>query len=484
MAATATSGWWGTTRPGGWGQLAFDGVDDTVTAPLVGPLADYSIATWVYLADASREGAFVKVGDEADGVGIGVGSGTLNVAGNNLIMLAEQVAWNDSGVAIGTGWHHVGITYDGSTLSFFIDGRVVAQQGATSLGPTGSTHLGGYIAAGFPRFFAGPLDDVSIYDRALAAAEFRALYDLSRRGYPGVLNRAAPYSIASAPAAPTGGTAVAVIEAPTSAPVLLADPLNRDHPLNRGRLAWWLALPGLDGGRMWYDLAGTNHGTLTDMAATATSGWWGTTRPGGWGQLAFDGVDDTVTAPLVGPLADYSIATWVYLADASREGAFVKVGDEADGVGIGVGSGTLNVAGNNLIMLAEQVAWNDSGVAIGTGWHHVGITYDGSTLSFFIDGRVVAQQGATSLGPTGSTHLGGYIAAGFPRFFAGPLDDVSIYDRALAAAEFRALYDLSRRGYPGVLNRAAPYLMTAAAGGRRPPRILVANLVTDPWWLD
>ena len=48
-------------------------------------------------------------------------------------------------------------------------------------------------------------------------------------------------------------------------PVNTADPVNRHHPLNSKLAAWWLPLPGLDGGRQLYDLMGLNHGTLTNM---------------------------------------------------------------------------------------------------------------------------------------------------------------------------------------------------------------------------
>jgi hypothetical protein len=265
--------------------------------------------------------------------------------------------------------------------------------------------------------------------------------------------------------------------------------VNRGHPLNRGRAAWWLAHPGLPsgyGGARWLDLMGSYHGTLTAMTPPA-SGWRGSARPGGRGHLLFDGVG-TVTAPLVALAADFSIAAWAYLADASRAGAFVKVGDANDGVAIGVGSGTFDSAGNNLILLLEHLSWRDSGVALGTGWHHVGITYRASassSFSFFIDGRPLGQQNVAPLAPTGSTHLGGYQSDSGPRDFAGPLDDISIYQRALSDAEMKSLYDLSRRGYPGVLARAGLATFSPpAAGGRRPHRILTANLVTDSWWLD
>src|SRR4029077_5506129 len=73
-------------------------------------------------------------------------------------------------------------------------------------------------------------------------------------------------------------------------------PLNRQHPLNRAVVGAWEVLPGLSGGALWYNLAGPYHGTLTNMAtAGGASGWGGTTRTGGYGEMRFDGSNDTVS---------------------------------------------------------------------------------------------------------------------------------------------------------------------------------------------
>jgi len=48
--------------------------------------------------------------------------------------------------------------------------------------------------------------------------------------------------------------------------------------------------------------------------------------------------------------------------------------------------------------------------------------------------------------------------------FTGSLDDVAVWNRGLTDAEAARDYDLSRRGYPGVLNRidAALWAVPAA----------------------
>lgn len=44
----------------------------------------------------------------------------------------------------------------------------------------------------------------------------------------------------------------------------LSNPVNRAHPLNRGLVSWWLPLENTDDGPTLRDIAGRNHGTLTN----------------------------------------------------------------------------------------------------------------------------------------------------------------------------------------------------------------------------
>src|SRR4051794_12692902 len=93
------------------------------------------------------------------------------------------------------------------------------------------------------------------------------------------------------------------------AAVNLLDPADRLHPLNRGKVAWWLALPGLMGGPRWRDLIGMDDGVLTNGPA-----WKPTTRPGGWGQLDFSASHVAVAdAPALRVAAgDLTIGAWVH----------------------------------------------------------------------------------------------------------------------------------------------------------------------------
>ncbi|HVT07673.1 MAG TPA: LamG-like jellyroll fold domain-containing protein [Polyangia bacterium] len=82
--------------------------------------------------------------------------------------LISTTATND------TNWHHAVYTYDGTTDRIYVDGTL--QASGTSTHQTASVttaYLGTYNAGG--ELFAGSLDDVRVYNRAISAAEVAIL---------------------------------------------------------------------------------------------------------------------------------------------------------------------------------------------------------------------------------------------------------------------------------------------------------------------
>ena len=94
-----------------------------------------------------------------------------------------------------------------------------------------------------------------------------------------------------------------------------SSPINWNHGLNHGSLAWWLNVPQWQGGTTWRDLVRRFDGTLTNMAPS--SDWISTTdRPGGWGALDFDATEgefiavDIGTTPLFTAGQPFSLCWW------------------------------------------------------------------------------------------------------------------------------------------------------------------------------
>lgn len=232
-------------------------------------------------------------------------------------------------------------------------------------------------------------------------------------------------------------------------PVYLPRPVNWSHPLNRGRVVWFLALPGRVGGSTWYNLAASAHGAIGN-ATTSSSGWRPTTRPGGFGHFAFDSSDDQVDVPAFAIPQGTAPRSWAAWFRTSATGLKVLF-DQGDTTANGTrfllyDSGT----GKMRLEMTGDTVFGTTTVTDGA-WHRVVGTHDGSNASLYIDGLLEGSKFWLMNTPTTVGRFGRSVdnSVSWP----GEIDDVTSWARVLTAAEVRADYDLSRRGYPGVLNR-------------------------------
>jgi hypothetical protein len=80
-------------------------------------------------------------------------------------------------------------------------------------------------------------------------------------------------------------------------------------------------------------------------------------------------------------------------------------------------------------------------------WSHIAATYDGAVLRLFVNG---AQTAATTISGALTTSTGELWIGGNPvwaEWYAGLLDEVRVYQRALTASELQA--DMARSVVPG-----------------------------------
>lgn len=242
----------------------------------------------------------------------------------------------------------------------------------------------------------------------------------------------------------------------------LVNPVNWNCPLNTGRVFWGICLPGLVGGLQFRDIAGGNNGALTNMYTPAggwgaNSGWQGTTRPGGWGALQFDGVDDYVSTSLtiVPPI---TVSAWV---------RFSAVGSSSQ-----IFYGQWDNPGNKWLVYwwpynrISFFAGQDTYFAVTPTsgiWYHICHTVDASgNITGYLNGVPQPMTGNPQrwIASNNTFQVGKW--SGFD--FAGTQDDISIWSRALSAAEVFEEYNLSLQGYPGVLNRVPAWMMGSGAG--------------------
>jgi hypothetical protein len=172
------------------------------------------------------------------------------------------------------------------------------------------------------------------------------------------------------------------------------------------------------------DSIGTNQGTLVGNPAWQPAGG----KLGG--ALLFDGVDDCVTTEFIRDPAEgpFSIFAWVkggapgQVIVSQVKGANWLMAGASDG-GL---TAELKSSGRTGQALKSTASITD-GV-----WHRVGFVWDGSNRILYVDDIEVATDTQTSLA---GTYTGLHIGAGKGlepgTFWAGLIDDVRIYDRAV-----------------------------------------------------
>jgi hypothetical protein len=175
-----------------------------------------------------------------------------------------------------------------------------------------------------------------------------------------------------------------------------------------------------------------HHGTVTGAGRVA-DGRFG-------GALSFDGVDDWVSvphAPALSLSAGMTIEAWVRpSALTSWRGVVMK--EQATALPYALYASTAAQTPGASIFTTSALD-STAPPALGLGnWTHLAMTWDGSQLRLYVDGAEIANRAApgTLLTSTGQLRIGGNSLRG--EFFAGLIDEVRIYDRALSAERIGA----------------------------------------------
>jgi Concanavalin A-like lectin/glucanases superfamily len=286
-------------------------------------------------------------------------------------------------------------------------------------------------------------------------------------------------------------------------------PVNTLASLNRGLVAWWLALPQRMGGGRWLDLLGGAHATLVGMGpSSATLGWGSTRRPGGAGELRLAGGTTAYlnvspwSLVLTPTTTSYTWAFWLKaLTFPEWQGVLAQLPAVADPntqftiyvhttsnttwgpVTAGVSVGFATGAGN------FQGAHSGNNSVVAGAWSHWVLTWDGALLPAnawrlyrnAVDVTVAGTVAGTLTTIAATVFNLGRDTYGDPTL-NGALDDVRIWRRALAPAEAQALYLSSQEGARRELNWLSWPPGWAGAGAAaltvsRPPRRSLARFI-------
>ena len=390
-------------------------------------LQQFSIEAWVYARSAGSSpdtlGPAVISKDTVNtpaGAGVsygifGPGAGGQFTAFTRFVNGTQPMVVSANSFGFGM-WHHVAMTWDGNTITLYVNGLV---EGSVAVGPqTIAYSPDGLGIGGHPffnsRWFNGVIDEATLYNRALTPVEIAAIVDSDNAG--------------KCPPPPPP---------PPPPPNCVLPPT--------AIVSWWT------GDGVALDLREENHGTL--LGATFGNGKVGQAFDLNGGG-AFVRVDNsTALEP-----QQYSLEAWVYprgagsLPDTLGAAVISKdaVGTPA-GAGVSYGifgpgtSGKFTAIGH--FAIGQRVVTSASSFQFGA-WHHVAMTWDGNTLTLYVNGAV---EGALVVGPQtvaySTHHLG---IGGHPffnsRWFNGLIDEVSLYGRALSAAEVASIANANDGG--------------------------------------
>ncbi|HSC90581.1 MAG TPA: LamG-like jellyroll fold domain-containing protein [Gaiellaceae bacterium] len=207
------------------------------------------------------------------------------------------------------------------------------------------------------------------------------------------------------------------------------------------------------------DATGTGHtGTLNGPVWT-TGGKFG-------GALSFDGVNDWVTVADANDLDltnGMTLEAWVKpTATGDWRTVVFKEGAAYYTYGLYGNTGTNVPSANAVAGGSDRDARAATAAPVGA-WTHLAATYDGTTLRIFVNGVQSGQAaaGGSITTSTGVLRIGGNSV--WPEWFAGLIDEVRIYNRALSATEIQA--DMaSSVGTPDTSPPTAPTGLAATGG--------------------
>jgi len=217
-------------------------------------------------------------------------------------------------------------------------------------------------------------------------------------------------------------------------------------PAPSGIVAWW---PG-NGSAI--DVVGGNNGTLTNAETYA---------PGEVGQ-AFSGSTNHAGVFIGNPaslqLQNLTIEAWIQRASTSVVSSDPTANGGAAGIFyFGAGGYGMGIHQANGAISLTQIDSNDvndggyGACVTDLNWHHVAVTKSGSTVTFYVDGREyppVTGYNATFVftTPAAIGVRGDLINGNNNDSFAGHIDELAIYNRALSAGEILSIYNAGAAG--------------------------------------
>ena len=148
------------------GAIQLDGVDDAVVAGSPLNPADGPLSVFVWVKGGAPGQAIISEPAGPDWLSLDPLSGhlmtELTSGGRSGGPLLSQAVTTEG------DWHRIGLVWDGSNRTLYVDGFVVAEDTQTGLeSPANGFYIGSGNAMASGTYFSGLIDDVRIYNRAV-----------------------------------------------------------------------------------------------------------------------------------------------------------------------------------------------------------------------------------------------------------------------------------------------------------------------------
>ena len=191
----------------------------------------------------------------------------------------------------------------------------------------------------------------------------------------------------------------------------------------------------------------------------------------------FNGVDNNLTFIGLPTSVDGTISYWMKSNNISNTEMYVSTGD-----GTVEGTARVFTFGTDIHLDASGGNGNaiNSPSTIDGTWHHVVMTFSGTTTTAYVDGAILAWDidAAEDLNITQNLYIGHEAPLG--ALFSGSIDDVRIYNRALSSADILELLPpkLSLKAHGGAVQFSAEGTTNSI---KSTSQVTISSHTTESW---
>lgn len=359
--------------------------------------APFSFSMWARPSTVTGPNSKITLSNESylnSGFRYGITAGTnmafwTNESGGNL----NPSNFQDSVFLTANNWYNFIVTYDGSVFKMFTNGTQTAfsPSSSTIKSNTNNVVVGG--GAGGVSYFAGVIDDVRFYNRALTPSDVNLIYTNA------------------------------------SGPTSNSNTLN----LNAGAkqlVGQWEFDATIDDNTPYANNASVTGATMTtDRKGRANSA------------AAFNGSNQYMsvadTSVLQFGTGDYSVSAWVKPTGATDKTAVAKyAGSSSSNFYLGLtSSGAASFSTGSSTPLTGGSGLNNN------AWHLITGVRVGGVGYLYVDGQQVATGAMTGNASASGSYVGiGKFGSSGTSYFNGSIDDVRLYKRGITAQEVADLY--------------------------------------------